>query len=305
MIRIKRAYESPARSDGRRILVERLWPRGMKKESLEADAWMKEVAPSTELRKWFDHRVERWDQFRQRYRDELDANRDAWQSIVDAAKRGTITLLYSAHDTVHNGAVVLRDYLMEQAAEDSRRSARTGASVSSRRPSGATRSRKFKRKGAQMSPKIPRPLKLEHQELHAELVEAMRAGGKTAEAAKAVAKVLHPHFVKEEKFALPPIGLLASLATGKVNRTMASVLEMTDRLRAELPEMLREHKAVVTALKRLTVAAKKEKKPVHARFAEKLILHAKTEEEVLYPAAILVGEYLKFKLGDRFFRGYA
>jgi hypothetical protein len=80
---------------------------------------------------------------------------------------------------------------------------------------------------------------------------------------------------------------------------------MTDRLSAELPEMLREHKAVVTALKRLTAAAKKENNPVHARFAEKLILHAKTEEEVLYPAAILVGEYLRLKLGDRFFRGYA
>jgi uncharacterized protein YeaO (DUF488 family) len=71
MIRIKRTYEPPARGDGRRILVERLWPRGMKKESLEADAWMKEVAPSTGLRKWFGHRVERWEKFRQRYRDEL------------------------------------------------------------------------------------------------------------------------------------------------------------------------------------------------------------------------------------------
>jgi uncharacterized protein YeaO (DUF488 family) len=133
MIRIKRAYESPARGDGRRILVERLWPRGMKKESLQADAWMKEVAPSTELRKWFDHRVERWDKFRQRYRDELDSNPDAWQPIVDAARRGTVTLLYSAHDTVHNGAVVLCDYLMEQAAQGSHRSVRTGARASSRR----------------------------------------------------------------------------------------------------------------------------------------------------------------------------
>jgi hypothetical protein len=163
-----------------------------------------------------------------------------------------------------------------------------------------------KKKGAAiMTPKIPRSLKREHEELHADLLEATKAGGKTAEAAKAVAKVLHPHFVKEEKFALPPIGLLASLARGKVNRTMASVLDMTDRLSAELPEMLREHQAIVRALQRLTAAAKKEKKPAHARFAEKLILHAKTEEEVLYPAAILVGEYLRLKLGDRFFRGYA
>ena len=124
MIRIKRTYDSPARGDGRRILVERLWPRGMKKESLEADAWMKEVAPSTELRKWFDHRVERWETFQQRYRDELDANPDAWEPVVDAAGRGTVTLLYSAHDTVHNGAVVLRDYLVERETGHSHRGAR-------------------------------------------------------------------------------------------------------------------------------------------------------------------------------------
>ena len=145
---------------------------------------------------------------------------------------------------------------------------------------------------------VPESLKLEHEELHAELARATKAGGKTAKAAKAVAKVLHPHFVKEGEFALRPIGLLAPLARGKVNRAMASVLDMTDRLKAELPEMLREHKAVVTALKKLTVAAKREKKSVHARFAEKLMLHAKMEEEVLYPAAILVGEYLKLKLEE-------
>ena len=133
MIRIKRTYESPARGDGRRILVERLWPRGMKKESLKADAWMKEVAPSTELRKWFDHRVERWDKFRQRYRDELNGNPAAWDPILAAAERGTVTLLYSAHDTVHNGAVVLRDYLMERAAGRSHRSLRTRAPASSKR----------------------------------------------------------------------------------------------------------------------------------------------------------------------------
>jgi uncharacterized protein YeaO (DUF488 family) len=114
MIRVKRTYEPPTRGDGRRVLVERLWPRGMKKEALAADAWLKDVAPSTELRKWFDHRVERWDEFRRRYRDELKAHPDAWQPIVDAGRRGTVTLLYSAHDTFHNGAIVLRDYLMER-----------------------------------------------------------------------------------------------------------------------------------------------------------------------------------------------
>jgi uncharacterized protein YeaO (DUF488 family) len=114
MIRIKRTYEPRARGDGRRVLVERLWPRGMKKEALAADAWMKDVAPSTELRKWFDHRVERWEAFQRRYRKELNQNRDAWEPILDIEGRGTVTLLYSAHDTVHNGAVVLRNYLLER-----------------------------------------------------------------------------------------------------------------------------------------------------------------------------------------------
>jgi uncharacterized protein YeaO (DUF488 family) len=117
VIRIKRTYEPPTRGDGRRILVERLWPRGMKKEALAADAWLKDVAPSTELRKWFDHQVERWQEFQRRYRRELAANPDAWEPILDASRHHTVTLLYSAHDTAHNGALVLRDYLAEQAGE--------------------------------------------------------------------------------------------------------------------------------------------------------------------------------------------
>jgi uncharacterized protein YeaO (DUF488 family) len=111
MLRIKRTYDPPARHDGRRILVERLWPRGMRKEDLAAAAWLKEVAPSTELRRWFDHRVERWPEFRRRYRQELKENPDAWTSILDAERRGTVTLLYSARDPLHNGAVVLAEYL--------------------------------------------------------------------------------------------------------------------------------------------------------------------------------------------------
>ena len=114
MIRIKRTYDPPARGDGRRILVERLWPRGMTKEALAADAWIKEVAPSTELRKWFDHRVERWVEFQRQYRKELNANQHAWEPILNASRRRTVTLLYSAHDTLHNGAVVLRDYLTKR-----------------------------------------------------------------------------------------------------------------------------------------------------------------------------------------------
>ena len=143
---------------------------------------------------------------------------------------------------------------------------------------------------------IPSPLKREHEELHAELVRATQAGGRVGEAAKGVAKVLHDHFVKEEDFALPPLGLLSSLARGKVDEEMKSVVGMTDHLKAELPKMLEEHKTVVAALKNLTAAAEADNKPEHARFAEKLMLHAQTEEEVLYPAAILIGEYLKLKL---------
>lgn len=126
MIRIKRTYEPSTRGDGRRILVERLWPRGMKKEALAADAWMKEVAPSTELRKWFDHRAERWEEFRRRYREELNANPGGWEPILDAGGRGTVTLLYSAHDVLHNGAVVLRDYLVERQAGRPHRGKRDG-----------------------------------------------------------------------------------------------------------------------------------------------------------------------------------
>jgi uncharacterized protein YeaO (DUF488 family) len=111
VIRVKRTYDPPARGDGRRILVERLWPRGVRKEALALDSWMKEVAPSTALRRWFGHRLDRWDGFRRRYRDELIANPWAWQRIARAHTRGTVTLLYSAHDTLHNSALVLRDFL--------------------------------------------------------------------------------------------------------------------------------------------------------------------------------------------------
>ena len=114
MIRIKRTYEPPARADGRRILVERLWPRGMKKEALQADAWLKEVAPSTQLRQWFGHQVERWEEFRRRYQRELNAKPEVWAPLLEASKHGTVTLLYSAHDVAHNGAVVLSEFLTEQ-----------------------------------------------------------------------------------------------------------------------------------------------------------------------------------------------
>jgi uncharacterized protein YeaO (DUF488 family) len=120
MIRIKRTQEPPERSDGRRLLVERLWPRGMKKEALAMNAWLKEVAPSTELRKWFGHRVERWDEFQRRYREELRSKPESWRPILESARSGPVTLLYSAHDTEHNGALVLRDFLAGRQAKGAR-----------------------------------------------------------------------------------------------------------------------------------------------------------------------------------------
>jgi uncharacterized protein YeaO (DUF488 family) len=111
MIQTKRVYEPHAATDGRRFLVERLWPRGVSKAALEMDAWLKDAAPSTELRRWFNHDPGRWAEFRRRYRSELAANPDAWKTILAKARRGRVTLLYSAHDIEHNNAVVLRDFL--------------------------------------------------------------------------------------------------------------------------------------------------------------------------------------------------
>jgi hypothetical protein len=150
--------------------------------------------------------------------------------------------------------------------------------------------------GAPVTLKSPESLKREHAELHAELLRATRAGGETGKAAKAVARLLHAHFEKEEQYALPPLGLLPALAEGKVTPEMAGVLESTDRLKAELPQMLKEHEEIVGALNRLAKAAKDEDKTEYVHFAEKLKLHAQTEEQVMYPAAVLVGEYLKLKL---------
>jgi hypothetical protein len=141
--------------------------------------------------------------------------------------------------------------------------------------------------------KIPSSLKSEHEELHTGLNLVIRAGGRIGEAGEAVAEVLHPHFVKEEEYALPPLGLLCLLAEGKLLPGMKDVLSMTDRLKAELPRMLEEHRAIVGRLGDLVEAANQDCKPEFARFAERLILHAKTEEEVFYPASILIGDLLK------------
>ena len=146
---------------------------------------------------------------------------------------------------------------------------------------------------------IPDPLKAEHEELHAELIAAIDSGGAVGDAAKAVADLLHPHFVKEEAYALPPLGLLGLLAKGEVRPEMAAVLAMTDQLRSELPNMLAEHARIVEALGRLADAAAREGNRQVAQFAEKLKLHAQTEERVLYPAAIVLGDYLRLRLNKR------
>lgn len=116
MIKLKRAYDSPAPEDGTRFLVDRLWPRGVKKEDLKLDEWVKEVAPSDDLRRWFGHRPEKWDAFQQRYFAELDDKPEAWQPILQTAREGDITLVYSARETEHNNAVALKVYLEKQLA---------------------------------------------------------------------------------------------------------------------------------------------------------------------------------------------
>src|SRR5690242_20665884 len=111
MIRLKRAYEKPTRDDGFRVLVERLWPRGVSKEEAALDLWLKDVAPSTELRKWFGHDPARWKEFQQRYRAELKDKKDALKLLRAKSREGTVTLVYGARDEEHNGALVLKKIL--------------------------------------------------------------------------------------------------------------------------------------------------------------------------------------------------
>jgi uncharacterized protein YeaO (DUF488 family) len=110
-IRLKRAYDPPSPEDGLRVLVDRLWPRGLRKADAAIDRWLKDIAPSTELRRWFGHDPGRWDEFRRRYRDELAAHPDLLDELRGLARAGVVTLVYSARDERHNDAVVLRDVL--------------------------------------------------------------------------------------------------------------------------------------------------------------------------------------------------
>ena len=114
-VRLKRAYEPPERTDGTRILVDRLWPRGVSKAEARLDEWIKEIAPSAELRTWFGHDPERWVEFRHRYRAELAQHSDALKGLRRRARKGPITLVYSARDEIHNDAVVLRNVILGRA----------------------------------------------------------------------------------------------------------------------------------------------------------------------------------------------
>ncbi len=146
---------------------------------------------------------------------------------------------------------------------------------------------------------IPTPLQQEHEALHDELRRATQAGGEVGEAAKTLAQLMHPHFVKEDEIALPPLGLLGALSRGEFNAEMSDVLAMTDRLEAELPTMLEEHKSIVAALQRVQQAAERAGRSDVVAFAQQLVQHARTEEAVMYPAALLVGRHVRLLLAQR------
>lgn len=142
---------------------------------------------------------------------------------------------------------------------------------------------------------IPKAMKSEHEELHADLERLTMAGGRTGEAANGVAALMEKHFISENAYALPPLGLLVPLSEGKFSCSMTGVLNMTDKLRVEMPNMLAEHKEIVAALQKLMTAAKAESKPGGVRFAEMLTAHAQGEEQITYPTALLIGLYVNGK----------
>ena len=140
---------------------------------------------------------------------------------------------------------------------------------------------------------IPESMRVEHAEIHGRLVDATKAPGRVGEAARELAALLHPHFVREEEIALPPLALLAQLAAGEFSPAMRDVLPMTDALREELPRMLREHEAIGAAARRLEAVAREEENDAVEALAKALQLHARGEEEIFYPAALLVGDLVR------------
>jgi uncharacterized protein YeaO (DUF488 family) len=114
MLRLKRVYDPPSAEDGYRILIDRLWPRGLKREAADIDLWLKDIAPSHELRRWFGHDPERWEEFQSRYRKELAAQKPLWRELLARSRKGRVTLVYAAKDTRHNDAVVLKSFLADK-----------------------------------------------------------------------------------------------------------------------------------------------------------------------------------------------
>jgi uncharacterized protein YeaO (DUF488 family) len=114
MLQLKRAYDPPSAEDGYRVLVDRLWPRGLKREAAHIDLWLKDIAPSDELRRWFGHDPAQWETFAARYRKELAAHEPIWQELARRARKGRVTLLYAAKDPLHNNAVVLKSFLTDK-----------------------------------------------------------------------------------------------------------------------------------------------------------------------------------------------
>jgi uncharacterized protein YeaO (DUF488 family) len=133
-IRLRRVYDPPGRGEGRRFLVERLWPRGLTKEAVALDGWLRDVAPSTDLRRWFSHDPAKWRAFSRRYEAELAAREAAWRPLLDAARAGPVTLLYSARDTEHNNAVALRSFLERRGARTPPRPRARRRDARARRP---------------------------------------------------------------------------------------------------------------------------------------------------------------------------
>jgi len=146
-----------------------------------------------------------------------------------------------------------------------------------------------------MKLRVPQALAIEHRELHAQIEAAVKSAGETGAAARALVEAVRPHFLKEEKYALRPLGALATLAKGKLPPGARFLQAQSEQLREYFPTMLAEHRRILAAAKRLAAAARKERKLAHVRFAARLQLHVQAEETVLYPAAILIGDYLRLR----------
>ncbi len=144
---------------------------------------------------------------------------------------------------------------------------------------------------------IPESLKTEHDDLKRRLVQVAKEKGRLGGSAQALLRAMKPHGNREEQFVFPPLSLLFALASGRLSPEMRDVLPITERMKHELPSLLAEHSTIVTALRKFRAAALEEKRPECAELAARIITHIQSEEDILYPVSILIGEYVKLKLG--------